>query len=105
MEIVPLVLVLKITASPWQEEAITKDNLRIWQAPPMSSRNTAIRVHKVGKWPFRKYEWAVWSPFGEEGDDSVLDGEAASKEGAMDAADKALKELIAGAEEGAPPME
>ena len=98
----PIVLILKITASAWKQEAPNGDEVRLWEAPPVAQPNTAARVTEKGIWPFKKYEWSVWSPFNLDNvveEEPFLSGESAFKEDAMKAADEALKKLIASADD------
>lgn len=93
-------LTVRITASEWKQEPGEKDNkVRIWDGPGEPNlggedQNMAARVKQIRSWPFKKFEWSVWGPFEDE---EILGGEEASEDLAMKAADRALRELVAGA--------
>lgn len=98
-------LVVTLTAAKWEP---SRDGARTWErrwdGPPIEPSeegeeqaqeepNVAARVEQTGKfWPFKKWAWTVFSPFGDE---AVLEGTAASPTEAMTAADDALLRLCA----------
>lgn len=91
-------LMLVLTATPWVKEPDPEDakrtrEVRRWVGLAEGEDNLAATVRQAGSfWPFKKWEWHVWSPFEK---DSVLDGEAASEEAAATATDDALLALVA----------
>lgn len=103
MQIEDLILVLKIRVTSWEKDG---DGYLTcyWDCPyglgqdheDTSARNVAATVNVTRCWPFKKYEWAVYAPFGN--DDALFEGETADEIDAINAVQDALKKLIAGAD-------
>jgi hypothetical protein len=87
---------LVVSASAWSESDEDGVRERVWSGPvdEDGAKPLAAKVERAkgSFWPFQKWQWFIWSPWG--GDDEVAGGTASSLEGAMVAADSALREHV-----------